>query len=74
MRFSTVTPGKLAVFCRKPVSRLNTVLLPEFGLPTSAIVFFRATVRRSSGTRIVLGLAIDGLRKDVEIPGVGLAQ
>src|SRR5581483_3420677 len=33
---STVTPGKLASFCRIPVSRLNNVVLPEFGGPTSA--------------------------------------
>src|SRR5579871_2590469 len=36
MRCSTVTPGKFATFCRKPVSRLNSVDLPEFGGPTIA--------------------------------------
>ena len=36
---STVTPGKLATFWRIPVSRLKSVVLPEFGGPTSATVF-----------------------------------
>ena len=70
MRFSTVTPGKLAVFCRRPVKRLNTVLLPEFGLPTNAIVVLRAIVRDSTGMRTVLGLAIVTLRADLELLSV----
>ena len=40
---STVTPGKLATFCRRPVRRLNSVDFPEFGGPT------RATVCREFG-------------------------
>jgi hypothetical protein len=36
MRCSTVTPGKFATFCRRPVSRLNSVDLPELGGPTTA--------------------------------------
>src|SRR6185369_15494125 len=38
MRCSTVTPGKFATFCRNPVSRLNSVDLPEFGGPTIATI------------------------------------
>lgn len=33
---STVTPGKLATFCRNPVKALKMVDLPQFGLPTKA--------------------------------------
>src|SRR5262245_44328801 len=36
MRCSTVTPGKLATFWRKPVRRLKKVDLPQFGGPTMA--------------------------------------
>src|SRR5712691_6536958 len=36
-RCSTVTPGKLATFCRSPVSRLNRVDFPELGGPMIAI-------------------------------------
>src|SRR6266851_5469519 len=36
MRCSTVTPGKLATFWRIPVSRLNSVDLPELGGPIMA--------------------------------------
>src|SRR5579884_1126959 len=36
IRCSTVTPGKLATFCRRPVKRLKRVDLPEFGGPTIA--------------------------------------
>src|SRR5258708_3933221 len=36
MRCSTVTPGKLATFWRKPVSLLKSVDFPEFGGPTIA--------------------------------------
>src|SRR5271170_2053816 len=35
---STVVPGKFAVLARNPVSALNNVVLPAFGLPTSASV------------------------------------
>src|SRR5258708_5651144 len=35
-RCSTVTPGKLATFWRRPVRRLNSVDLPEFGGPMMA--------------------------------------
>src|ERR1035437_10402281 len=35
-RSSTVTPGKFATFCRRPVRRLKSVDLPEFGGPTRA--------------------------------------
>src|SRR5450631_1750177 len=38
MRCSTVVPGKLAVLARRPVSALKSVVLPAFGLPTSARV------------------------------------
>ena len=38
--FSTVTPGKLPVFWRKPVNALNNVDLPALGLPTSATFIF----------------------------------
>ena len=34
--FSTVTPGKFPVFWFSPVSALNNVDFPLFGLPTSA--------------------------------------
>src|SRR5210317_1792076 len=36
---STVIPGKLATFCCKPVSRLNSMLLPELGLPINMTLF-----------------------------------
>lgn len=32
----TVLPGQLPVCCLSPVIWLNTLLLPEFGLPASA--------------------------------------
>ena len=35
---STVTPGKLATFWRRPVSLLNRVVLPQLGGPTRATV------------------------------------
>jgi hypothetical protein len=38
MRCSTVTPGKLATFWRRPVKRLKRVDLPEFGGPISTTV------------------------------------
>ena len=38
VRCSRVVPGKFEVFARRPVSRLNSVLLPQFGVPTTAIV------------------------------------
>ena len=74
MRFSTVTPGKFAVFCRRPVSLLKTVLLPELGLPTSAIVTSLAIVRRSSGMWTVLVLAITRLRLHLKMLSVGAPQ
>ena len=36
--FSTVTPGQLPTYWFDPVSWLNSVVLPQFGLPASAIV------------------------------------
>jgi len=36
--FSTVTPGKFPTFWFKPVSLLKSVVLPQFGFPTSAIL------------------------------------
>src|SRR5271165_5338014 len=44
IRCSTVTPGKLATFCRNPVSRLNKVDFPEFGGPTMATICRRAWI------------------------------
>ena len=35
--FSTVTPGQFPTRWRAPVSALNSVVLPQFGLPASAI-------------------------------------
>ena len=35
--FSTVTPGQLPTNWLEPVSALNNVVLPQFGLPASAI-------------------------------------
>ncbi|SUS05362.1 hypothetical protein DF3PB_190024 [uncultured Defluviicoccus sp.] len=35
---STVTPGQLPTCCRAPVNALNSVVLPQFGLPTKPIV------------------------------------
>ena len=35
---SKVTPGKLPTFWRMPVSTLNNVDLPLFGVPTKAVV------------------------------------
>src|SRR5581483_7396028 len=46
MRCSTVTPGKLATFCRRPVNRLNSVDLPEFGGPTMATMMGRSLAGR----------------------------
>src|SRR3954468_23647390 len=34
---STVTPAKFATFCRLPVSRLKSAVLPQLGLPRSAM-------------------------------------
>ena len=39
---STVTPGKLPTFWRKRVRRLKSVVLPEFGGPTTATVRYGA--------------------------------
>ena len=36
--FSTVTPGQLPTYWLDPVSWLNSVVFPQFGLPASAIV------------------------------------
>ena len=36
--FSTVTPGQLPTNWLAPVSALNSVVLPQFGLPASAIL------------------------------------
>ena len=36
--FSTVTPGQLPTYWFAPVKALNNVVLPQFGLPASAIV------------------------------------
>ena len=35
--FSTVTPGQLPTYWLEPVKSLNSVVLPQFGLPASAI-------------------------------------
>src|ERR1700722_17620073 len=49
---STVTPGKFATFWRRPVRRLNRVVLPEFGGPTSAMETCEAAVRGGSATAV----------------------
>ena len=36
--FSTVTPGQLPTYPLEPVSSLNSVVLPQFGLPARPIV------------------------------------
>ena len=36
--FSTVTPGQLPTYWLEPVRSLNSVVLPQFGLPASAIL------------------------------------
>ena len=36
--FSTVTPGQLPTNWLEPVSALNNVVLPQLGLPASAIL------------------------------------
>jgi hypothetical protein len=36
--FSTVVPGKFETLWFKPVNALNKLVLPQFGLPTSATV------------------------------------
>ena len=36
--FSTVTPGQLPTYWLEPVRLLNRVVLPQFGLPASAIL------------------------------------
>ena len=36
--FSTVTPGQLPTYWLAPVRALNMVVLPQFGLPASAIL------------------------------------
>src|SRR5579863_1841231 len=55
MRCSTVTPGKFATFCRRPVSRLKRVDLPELGGPTMATMIGRSLAGA--------GGAIEGLGK-----------
>jgi hypothetical protein len=37
IRAAVVVPGKLEVLARAPLRRLKRVVLPVFGLPTSAI-------------------------------------
>src|ERR1700675_1898657 len=49
MRCSTVTPGKFATFWRRPVSRLNSVDLPEFGGPTIATICRRVGIAGGGG-------------------------
>ena len=36
--FSTVTPGQLPTYWFEPVRALNSVVLPQFGFPASAIL------------------------------------
>ena len=36
-RASSVVPGKFAVWCRRPVSLLKSVVLPVLGLPMRAM-------------------------------------
>src|SRR5579875_980886 len=54
MRCSTVTPGKLATFWRRPVRRLNRVDLPELGGPTMATIMGRSPAG-AGGAREGLG-------------------
>lgn len=35
--FSTVVPGKLLIFCLRPVSKLKRVDFPQLGFPISAM-------------------------------------
>src|SRR3954469_17510986 len=46
---STVTPGKLATFWRRPVNRLKRVDFPEFGGPTNATVWREAGLAGGGG-------------------------
>ena len=36
--FSTVTPGQFPTCCLEPVSTLKSVVLPQFGFPTTPTV------------------------------------
>src|SRR5580700_583922 len=49
---STVTPGKFATFWRSPVRRLKSVVLPEFGGPTSATAVRVPAKRVGSATAV----------------------
>ena len=51
---STVTPGKLPTCWLAPVSWLNSVVLPQFWLPTSANV-----TRLALGQRMLVGLVVE---------------
>ena len=42
--FSTVTPGQLPTYWLEPVRSLNSVVLPQFGLPASAILIAIAKI------------------------------
>ena len=71
MRCSTVTPGKLATFWRRPVRRLNSVDLPEFGGPMMATTCVRAPFawtrrvrNRASGATVAIAHSVRFLESD----------
>ena len=69
---STVTPGKLATFWRSPVRRLNRVVLPELGGPTSATVRTAAGRGSSSYRGTTAAMAIAAIAHGILGFGSGL--
>lgn len=62
--------------CLRPVSRLKTVLLPEFGLPTTAMLALgsRRTEMSDKGMRVSVALVNGLARRDGKAPGLLLAE
>ena len=55
MRASWVVPGKFDVLARMPAMRLKSVVLPTFGLPSTAIVCDDEIESVGIGIGVVIG-------------------
>src|SRR5688572_25803405 len=71
VRTLVVVPGKLDVFARAPQSRLKSVVLPVFGLPSSAMR--PAAAAATAGGRSAVG-AVAGILDHVDVPGYDARQ
>jgi len=62
--------------CLSPVSRLKTVLLPEFGLPTTAMLALgcRLTEMSDNGIRVSVALVTGLVRREAKATGLLLAE